>query len=140
MIKKIINNKLFRQLFKFGIVGTIAFAIDYGIFTLLTQVINMHYLISSIISFSISVIFNYIMSVKWVFDITKKQTAKEFIIFILLSVVGLIINSIVLYILVENAPICSSDVAGFHELISKVIATIIVMIFNFITRKIFLEK
>ena len=96
MIKKIINNKLFRQLFKFGIVGTIAFAIDYGIFTLLTQVINMHYLISSIISFSISVIFNYIMSVKWVFDITKKQTAKEFIIFILLSVVGLIINSIVL--------------------------------------------
>ena len=132
MIKKIINNKLFRQLFKFGIVGTIAFAIDYGIFTLLTQVINMHYLISSIISFSISVIFNYIMSVKWVFDITKKQTAKEFIIFILLSVVGLIINSIVLYILVEKA--------GIHELISKVIATIIVMIFNFITRKIFLEK
>lgn len=132
MIKKIINNKLFRQLFKFGIVGTIAFAIDYGIFTLLTQVINMHYLISSIISFSISVIFNYIMSVKWVFDITKKQTAKEFIIFILLSVVGLIINSIVLYILVEKASI--------HELISKVIATIIVMIFNFITRKIFLEK
>lgn len=132
MIKKIINNKLFRQLFKFGIVGTIAFAIDYGIFTLLTQVINMHYLISSIISFSISVIFNYIMSVKWVFDITKKQTAKEFIIFILLSVVGLIINSIVLYILVEKASI--------HELISKVIATIIVMIFNFITRKIFLEN
>ena len=60
-MKKIIN-----QLFKFGIVGGIAFVIDYGLLYLLTEKIGIYYLISSLISFSVSVIFNYIASVLWV--------------------------------------------------------------------------
>ena len=54
-MKKIIN-----QLFKFGIVGGIAFVIDYGLLYLLTEKIGIYYLVSSLISFSVSVIFNYI--------------------------------------------------------------------------------
>lgn len=131
-IKKIVNSKLFKQLFKFGIVGGLAFLIDYGIFTLLNQVLNVHYLIASAFSFSVSVIFNYILSIKWVFDVTKKQTTKDFIVFIVLSIIGLILNSIIMYI--------SVDLINIHELISKIIATLIVMIYNFITRKIFVEK
>lgn len=130
MIKK--YSKLIRQILKFGVVGGIAFIIDYGIFTLLSQVFNIHYLISSIISFSVSVIFNYIMSIKWVFDVNKKQTTKDFIVFIILSVIGLGLNSLIMYI--------SVDLINIHELISKIIATFIVMIYNFITRKIFVEK
>lgn len=132
MINKLLNNHLIKQILKFGIVGGTAFLIDYGIFTLLTQIFSIHYIIASIISFTISVIYNYILSIKWVFDVNKKQTSKEFIIFIILSIIGLILNLIVMYI--------SVDLINIHELISKIIATIIVMIYNFITRKIFLEK
>ena len=132
MIKKLLNNKLFQQIIKFGIVGGLAFIIDYGIYTLLSQLLGIYYILASIISFSISVIFNYILSIKWVFDVTKKQTTKEFIIFIVLSVIGLIINSIILYICVE--------LFNIHDMIGKIIATIIVMVYNFITRKIFIEK
>lgn len=131
-IRKFVNSKLFKQIFKFGIVGGLAFLIDYGVFTLLTQILNVHYLIASILSFSISVIFNYILSIKWVFDVTKKQTTKDFIVFIVLSIIGLILNSVVMYIAV--------DLIHIHELISKIIATAIVMVYNFITRKIFVEK
>ena len=123
-------NKLFKQLFRFGIVGGIAFLIDFGIFALLTH-LGMHYLIAQIISFSISLAFNYVASIKWVFD-AKKQTPKEIVIFVLLSVVGLGINELLLYI--------GIDKLHFHELIVKLFATAVVMVFNFVTRKLIIEK
>ncbi len=132
MIKKLLSNKLVKQILKFGVVGGLAFIIDYGIYTLLLQVFHIHYVISGIISFSISVIFNYILSIIWVFDINKKQTIKEFAIFVILSVIGLILNTIILYICVDKFHI--------HEQIAKIIATAIVMVYNFITRKIFIEQ
>ena len=123
-------NKLIKQLFRFGIVGGIAFLIDFGIFALLTH-LNMHYLIAQIISFNISLAFNYVASIKWVFD-AKKQTPKEIIIFVVLSVVGLGINELLLYIGIGKL--------HFHELIVKLFATAVVMVFNFITRKLIIEK
>ena len=132
MMEKIKNNKLLMQILKFGVVGGTSFLIDYGIFTILSQFLNIHYLIASIISFSISVIYNYILSIKWVFDVTKKQTAKEFMIFVILSVIGLGLNSFIMYL--------THDLMDIHEMIGKIIATAIVMVYNFITRKIFIEK
>ena len=132
MIKKLWENKLIRQIIRFGIVGGLAFIIDYGVYALLTQVFSVYYILASVISFSLSVIFNYILSITWVFDVNKKQGVKEFIVFIVLSVIGLLLNSLILYLSVELLHI--------HELIGKIIATIIVMIYNFITRKIFIEK
>lgn len=131
MIQKIINNKLFRQIFKFGIVGGIATVIDFGIFALLTQLLHMNYLLAQIISFGISLTFNYIASIKWVFD-AKKQTPKETIIFVILSIIGLGINELLLYIGV--------DLLHFHELIIKLLATAVVMVYNFVTRKLIIEK
>ena len=132
MIKKLFNNRLIKQLLKFGIVGGIAFIIDYGVYTILFQIFHLYYVIASIISFTISFLFNYILSIKWVFVAKNKQTTKDFIIFLLLSLIGLLINSIILYISVEYIHI--------NEMISKIIATFIVMIYNFITRKLIIEK
>ena len=130
----ILNNhkKLFQQIFKFAIVGGLAFLIDYCLLFILTEFINIHYLISSIISFIVSLIFNYVLSIKWVFDVTKKQTYKEIIVFVILSVIGLGINQLIMYVGVDKLSI--------HYMIIKLLATVIVMIWNFITRKIFIEK
>ena len=72
--------KLIKQILKFGIVGVIATIIDVGLYSLLTEVIGIHYAISQVISFAISLAFNYWASIKWVFD-AKKQTPKEAILF-----------------------------------------------------------
>lgn len=123
--------KLFLQMFKFGIVGAFAFLIDYAVLYMLTEWIGIYYLISSIISFCVSMVFNYILSIKWVFSVKRKQTIKEIIIFWILSIIGLLINQLVMYISVDHLNI--------YYMIAKLIATFIVMIWNFVTRKLFLE-
>ena len=123
--------KLINQILKFGVVGGIAFAIDYGILFLLAKVIGLNELISAAISFIVSLTFNYFLSTKWVFE-AKKQTPKEVIIFVLLSVVGLGINEVLIYL--------GTKKLGIDVMIVKLFATAIVMVYNFITRKLILEK
>ena len=123
--------KLINQILKFGVVGGIAFVIDYGILFLLAKVIGLNELISAAISFIISLTFNYFLSTKWVFE-AKKQTPKEVIIFVLLSVVGLGINEVLIYL--------GTKKLGIDVMIVKLFATAIVMVYNFITRKLILEK
>lgn len=123
--------KLINQILKFGVVGGIAFVIDYGILFLLAKVIGLNELISAAISFIVSLTFNYFLSTKWVFE-AKKQTPKEVIIFVLLSVVGLGINEVLIYL--------GTKKLGIDVMIVKLFATAIVMVYNFITRKLILEK
>ncbi len=125
------NNKLLNQILKFGVVGGLAFIIDYGILYLLTEFCGIPSLLSAAISFIVSVIFNYILSIKWVFDVNKKQTANDIIVFMVLSTIGLGINELIIYI---------GNILGIYYMISKIGATAIVMVYNFITRKIFVEK
>ena len=123
--------KLINQILKFGVVGGIAFVIDYGILFLLAKVIGLNELISAARSFIISLTFNYFLNTKWVFE-AKKQTPKEVIIFVLLSVVGLGINEVLIYL--------GTKKLGIDVMIVKLFATAIVMVYNFITRKLILEK
>lgn len=125
--------KLISQLVKFGFVGGIAFLIDYGFLYIFTEYFHLYYFVSSILSFSISVIFNYVASVIWIFDVDKeKSKVRNFIIFIFLSVVGLAINQLIMWFGVE--------VLSYYYMLVKLVATFIVMVFNFVTRKMFLEK
>lgn len=127
------KGNLLKQIIKFGFVGGSAFLIDAGILFLLTDFLNIHYLISGTISFSVSVIYNYILSIFWVFDTNKSnKKPQEFIVFIVLSVIGFGINQLLMYLLV--------DLLTIYYMISKIITTIIVMVYNFITRKLFLER
>ena len=136
---------LVMQFMKFGVVGTICFFIDFSLYTL-CNFIGCSYLISGIIGFSISVIVNYLLSMKYVFvrrtDISR---TREFIAFLILSIIGLGLNELILYICVDviyKNWIFLQNLYGdrISEILAKIVATGIVMIFNFITRKKFLEN
>ncbi|MGO5240164.1 GtrA family protein [Parolsenella sp. LCP21S3_E11] len=126
---------LIEQFLKFGVVGAIAFLIDYGVLMLLSQVIGMDPVISASISFVVSVVFNYVASMHYVFtrrdDISRRR---EFTIFVVLSAIGLVINEIIMVIGV--------NVLGDSALmvtITKLVATAIVMVWNFVSRKKWLD-
>lgn len=126
------QSKLFQQIFKFGIVGGIAFIIDYGIMVISKELLGFSILLSAGLGFTISVIFNYIASVKWVFNVNKdKNEKKNFILFMIFSVIGLILTELIMFV--------GTNIINISYLIVKIAATAIVMVFNFITRKLFLE-
>lgn len=125
-------DKLLKQIFRFGITGGLSFVLDYGIMILLTEIVSINYLISSTISFSISVIFNYLLSIFWVFNVNKNRSQrKTFVLFLIFSIIGLLINDGLMWICVE--------IFCIYYMISKILSTVVVMIFNFITRKLFIE-
>ncbi|MDO5043544.1 MAG: GtrA family protein [Slackia sp.] len=110
----------------------IAFVIDYGLLALLTELFGINYLVSATISFTASVVFNYVASMRYVFTHKEGMSRRrEFIIFVVLSVIGLLINNGCMWAGVE--------LLGIHYLLTKIVATAIVMIWNFVTRKIFLD-
>ena len=130
--------KLFEQIIKFGIVGVIAFVIDYGVMVALVEILSMDSILAATISFTVSVIFNYLASMKYVFVGRKDQSKQaQFIIFIVLSVIGLGINDGIMWILNKYL---SLVIPEYYYMISKIFATGVVMVWNFISRKIFLEE
>lgn len=119
------------QLIKFAIVGVIAAFVDVGVLVFLKELFGVDVLIASAVSFSVSVTVNYILSMAFVFKSEKQSKVKEFIIFVLLSIGGLGLNQLILWIGVTFTSI--------YYLVVKFLAMVIVPIYNFITRKIFLE-
>ena len=137
--------KLINQLVKFGVVGVICFIIDYFITIIMADVLGIHYMIAKFWGFVVSVIINYLLSMKFVFhrreDLEKK---KEFTLFIILSVIGLIINEVVIFTCIDGlyyhiAILRDIIPEKFIVSIGAIIATGVVMIYNFISRKIFIE-
>ena len=94
--------KLFLQFCKFGLVGTLCFCIDYGLMVLLTETGILSYFVASGVSFTFSVLVNYILSMRFVFkgkdELSKLQ---EMAIFLALSLVGLALNQMIMWIAVE---------------------------------------
>ena len=75
---------------------------------------------------------NYFASLTFVFDVDKsKSHGRNFVIFMVCSIIGLGLNDLFVWLI--------TDICHVYYMISKVIATVFVMIFNFVTRKKFLE-
>ncbi len=125
--------RFIKQFLRHSVIGGTAFLIDYSLLVMLTEVAGLYYLWSATISFVVSMIFNYRFSMRFVFkrrtDISRKR---EFFIFLVLSAVGLGMNTLLLWFIVRYTSI--------HYLIAKLIATGIVTIYNFSSRKRFLER
>lgn len=127
------TQKLLIKIFKFVIVGGIATIISGIIFFLCDHFLKTSVLISNTIAFTISVIYNFWASCKYVFEVDKDKTkTKIFTEFILFALLGYFLTELLLWLM--------ADVLKWSHMLAWFIATAIVMVFNFVTRKIFLEK
>ena len=146
---------LFTQFIRFGLVGAVCFVIDYVIGLAVMNIVlalttaecfEAASVAGSVVGFTVSVVVNYVLSFKYVFARKENLDRRaEFTAFLILSVIGLLLNSLLIWLVV--GPVYSHvallrEGLG-HNLIytgAKVFATAVVMVYNFATRKIFLEQ
>lgn len=116
------------QLFRYVFVGGTAFVADFGSLYLLTEYAGLHYLVSATIAFVIGLAVNYLFSTLWVFQARKvRNPYMEFLFFALIGVVGLGLNTLIMYVF--------TDLLAVYYLLSKIISTFLVFMWNFLARK-----
>lgn len=127
--------KLIEQILKFGVVGIIATVIDFGVLYILSQPLGIDPVVSAGISFCVSLVFNYVASMRYVFTHREDMSrSREFVIFLVLSLIGLAINEAIMAAGVAVLGNSALAVMG-----TKVLATAIVMVWNFVSRKKWLD-
>jgi len=116
------------QLFRYTIVGGIAFIVDFSSLFILTEFFHIYYLVSAAIAFLLGVITNYLLSIMWVFSRRSIRSQwVEFFIFGIIGLIGLGFNELFIWYFTEKV--------HFHYLSSKIISTVVVYCWNFFARK-----
>ena len=124
--------KLIWQIIKFGGVGGLSFVIDFAVLWLCHDLLSVEILFSTAVAFIVSWVINYILSVKVVFVVSEKHSeTRNFILFVIFSVIGLVLTEFLMH--------WGVNILRLNYMLVKILATAVVMVFNFITRKIFLE-
>ncbi len=118
---------IYIQLFRYLFVGSVSAILDISILFILTEYVNLYYLVSATLSFVIGGIVNYVLSKIWIFTKNKYQASKEILFFFIIGFIGLLFNGIVLWILTTTF--------NLWYILSKIIAIFIVFLWNFLARK-----
>jgi len=121
-----------RQFVKFGIVGASSTIIDWGIYLILTRFFNLLYLMAKILSFSVAVFNSYHWNRRWTFRSDDPQKLRQFIKFLIISIVGVVLNASIMYLAVEHFQ--------WPDIYGLVFATGIVMFWNFSANKFYTFK
>ncbi len=131
------------RFFRFAIVGTIGAIVDFGVFNLLIR-LGLPSIFSSIISFILAVINNFVWNRYWTYpDSRSKPLSNQMVQFILVSVVGLGIRA-VLFALLEKRLIAlfgiwnitlplSPEFLGHNTTLT--LAILIVLLWNFLANR-----
>ena len=127
-IKEFIRSPKVWEIFRFGVNGGVCFVVDAAIMWVCMNIFHLADWLSIGLGFTVSVILNYVLCLVWVFKGATKQTLKSQIIFIGSSVIGLGLTEVLM--------LFALNVLSMHELIAKVIVTLIVMVWNYFMKRI----
>lgn len=124
-----IDKLLISKFIKFGVVGCSGMIIDFGLTYLCKEILRINKFISNAIGFVIASTSNYFLNRIWTFESGKEEVGIQYLQFMIVSVVGLGINSLVLYFLNEKMK--------WNFYISKLFAIGITTIWNFFANLLF---
>ena len=127
-IDKLLRIRVVRDLAGYAAAAGAAFLVDFGLFTVQLALLGVPYLVAAAISFSVGTMLLYWGSTRYVFRFRRLgDSRKEFWAFLFIGVVGLAVNLLAVYLLVECL--------GLHPLIAKLGAGAITFLANFAFRR-----
>ena len=126
-IKRVIDF-FYEKLFAFYIVfAGIATVVDFAVLAGLVELASLNYLYASAISYLCGMITNFTLNKFLNFKNKSKEVFTQFLLFIIVALIGLGLNQLILYV--------SVDLIGIHYLVAKIISVGIVMFWSFFGHK-----
>ncbi len=129
-----------KEVVKFVFTGGVCFLIEYAALILFKEWLHLPVLAATPLAFLVSVVVNYALCVMWVFDGAKGGDRRAQLGFVFSSVMGLALNWLIMWALTalfgEDAVLLM--VAGLSlkvYMVNKVAATVLVMIWNYFTKR-----
>lgn len=141
------NNKeksQLREILRFLVTGVVCFAVEFSILVMLKELAHMDTLLATPIAFLASVTVNYLMCVAWVFEGTKNGGRLTQLGFLATSAIGLLLNEILMlaFRLLWGEKTVLLTIFGFAislYMLNKALATLIVMVWNYFTKRAMLQ-
>lgn len=121
-----------KELFLYLIAGGIATLAEWGIFRLFDSALSVHYTLSTVIAYLLSTFVNWAAGRLLVFRKSPQPFWQEILKIYLAAIAGLLMNLAIMFICV--------DLLRMDEMLSKILATGIVFLFNFLIRKLYIYK
>ena len=125
----VIDRLFILKFLKFGVVGFSGVFVDFGITYLFKEIIKINKYVSNAIGFICAATSNYILNRIWTFQSENADVATEYGKFMLVSAIGLGINSLTLYIL--------TDKLKWNFYLSKIFAIGMATLWNFFANLLF---
>jgi putative flippase GtrA len=119
----ILKYPILKQFAKFCLVGFFNTLVDFSVYLFLTRIFLVYFIAANIFSFLVAVSFSFILNKYWTFRNQVNKIKSQYFKFFIINVIGLGINTSLLYFLVVY----------FHlsDLLAKALAIGIVLFWNF---------
>ena len=114
---------IFRQFVRFGIVGASGMVVDFTVTWLCKEKLRWNKYVSNSLGFILAATNNYIWNRLWTFESRSEAVGREYLSFLIISVIGLGLNNLVIYLLHDRLKL------NFY--LSKLIAIGCVTLWNF---------
>lgn len=108
----------------YGIGGGLALLINLSLAYIFTEKLRFFYLLSAVLSYILSLIFNFLFQSFITFKTKKELFFQRFLGFSAVQIIGLILYSIFVFIFTEKFKT--------HYLVSIILSSVLVYIFNFL--------
>lgn len=119
------------ELFLYLIVGVIATLTEWIVFFLLDKT-GLHYAPATVTAYIISTFANWAAGRLIVFRKSSKPFIREITEIYAVSIIGLLMNLVIMWL--------SVDILSLNEMLSKIAATAIVFLYNFLMRKLIIYR
>lgn len=136
---KLLNKANIKQFISYFFVGGFAAIVEWVMFFIFANVLQINYFVSTVIAFIFSTTANWILGRITTFkdnNTYKDKKAKEAFLVFIVSAIGLLFNLILMYLFVTVMGFDSS----LGKTLSKIAATGIVFIWNFLIRKLVIYR
>lgn len=124
------NNK---EIFNYLVFGVLTTLVNYVSYFGATRLLKINYLLANIIAWFISVVFAYVTNKFWVFEdksLEIRKLIKEVFLFVMAGVMSGGVETLMLFVF--------ATLLGFNDGVIKIIASVFVVIFNYVVSKFFI--